>query len=117
MPLIQKLVLFLCHPSYSICVKITGLFVFSGVESFFSGRIFSEKFKIIIPAILTAALIMLYQNILDGVLSELVTKRIAAKIMFVILLIAPPAFFMCFPFAQGLVQVNKYQPPAARPGR
>jgi spermidine synthase len=107
MPLIQKLVLFLGHPSYSISVIISGLLIFSGMGSYFSDRIFSEKFRIIIPAMLIAALIMLYQNILDSVLSELVTMHIAAKIMFVFLLIAPPAFFMGFPFAQGLVQMKK----------
>jgi len=107
MPLIQKMVLFLGHPSYSISVIIAGILLFSGTGSYFSERFFPEKFRILIPALIVAATILLYQFILDNVLAQLMSLNVLLKILLVLALIAPPAFFMGFPFPQGLIRLKK----------
>jgi len=107
MPLIQKMTLFLGHPSYSISVIISGLLISSGIGSYFSDKLFPEKYRILIPSLSTAAIILLYQYKLDSILHELVSLYITTKILVVLSLIAPPAFFMGFPFPQGLIQMRQ----------
>lgn len=107
MPLIQKMALFLGHPSYSISVIIAGILVFSGTGSYFSGRLFPERYCILIPSLLVAATILLYQFFLDDVLAGLMPLHIGLKIIMVLVFIAPPAFFMGFPFPAGLVQMKR----------
>ena len=99
--------LFLGHPSYSISVIISGLLISSGIGSYFSDKLFPEKYRILIPSISTAAIILLYQYKLDSILHELVSLYITTKILVVLSLIAPPAFFMGFPFPQGLIQMKQ----------
>jgi spermidine synthase len=110
MPLIQKMVLFLGHPSYSISVIIAGMLIFSGTGSWFSDRIFPEKYRILVASLFVGAIILLYQLILDRMLAQLMPLNVILKILVVLALVAPPAFFMGFPFPQGLVRVKEGNP-------
>ena len=97
--LIQKLVLFLGHPSYSITVTLFAILIFSGLGSITARRFVPTDMRtplIIWGPIVTAALF--YVLFLGPVLSLVHTESLAARIVIVTLLLAPGSFFMGMPF-------------------
>ncbi|MDI6802676.1 MAG: hypothetical protein QME58_02370 [Bacteroidota bacterium] len=100
---IQKFILFLSHPIYSVSVVITSLLLFSGIGSYYS-TIFlknvSKKLQfILILIIITAAG---YSILIPGIFNYLVHLPVVIKYLISFLIIAPIAFLMGMPFPIGM---------------
>lgn len=107
MPLIQKMILFLGHPSYSIAVIIAGLLFFTGIGSLFSDRIFSIDNRILISTILICLITLFYLCFIETLFSYFMIFPVSVKIFIVLVMMAPLGFFMGIPFPQGLTALKK----------
>jgi SAM-dependent methyltransferase len=96
--MIQKLTLFLGHPSYSVTVTLFSILVFSGLGSITAARfdIARRTAWIIWPPILIATLF--YALGLGAVIGAIQTDSIVARVIIAALLLAPGSFFMGMPF-------------------
>ncbi len=109
MPLIQKMILFLGHPSYSIAVIITGLLVFSGIGSLFSDRLFSTDKRILISTVFICLITLFYLWFMEDLFSFFMIFPVGVKVFIVLLMMAPLGFFMGVPFPQGLTAIKKIE--------
>ena len=109
MPLIQKMSLFLGHPSYSISVIIAGLLVFSGIGSLFSEKIFQKEKRIFTACMLIVLITFSYLVFMDKILSVFIIRSIGFKILLTLIILFPLGFFMGFPFpcALSFLKQNK----------
>ncbi|MFQ6005100.1 MAG: spermidine synthase [Woeseia sp.] len=110
MAFIQKLILFLSHPLYSVAVVLSGFLVFAGTGSGYSKRLQRQIGKrkcapitIVIAAIVVIALV--YLLLLPELLGRLVGLPDVFKVSLSFIIIAPLAFFMGMPFPIGLGKV------------
>ena len=97
--LIQKLALFLGHPSYSITVTLFSILIFSGLGSIFSARLLDRPKTIricIFVAIITAA--ACYAVVPATLLTFFYTESLALRCIVVAALLAPGSFVMGMPF-------------------
>lgn len=106
MPLIQKLILFLSHPIYSVATVITTLLIFSGIGSFFSNSLFPEKKRILYVTILIAFYLLLFTLFYNKILLPFSYLPFLKKLPIAILVISPIAFLMGIPFPFSL---NKFK--------
>ncbi len=105
--LIQKFILYLSHPIYSVSVVIVSLLFFSGIGSFYSEKISGRsvtgsKSTIII---IIALAIVLY-TVLPLVFNSLIHLDIIWKYLLSIIFLAPIAFFMGIPFPVGIRKLS-----------
>lgn len=102
MPLIQKMILFLGSPVFSMGIIISSLLVFSGLGSFFSGSIFVRGRGVMKTTFMICVIMLIYTFTLDRLFLYFIHCGLSLKIILVMILIAPPAFFMGMPFPVGL---------------
>lgn len=102
MPLIQKMVLFLGSPVFSMGIIISTILVSGGAGSFFSGSGFSTGRGIRRCILVISAVILAYSFAIDAFFNVLIQYTIQARIVAAILLVGLPAFFMGIPFPAGL---------------
>ncbi|MFQ5983548.1 MAG: SAM-dependent methyltransferase, partial [Woeseiaceae bacterium] len=107
MAFIQKLILFLSHPLYSVAVVLSGFLVFAGLGSGYSRGLVTRVSKsryapvtIVVSAIATISVVYLF--LLPDLLGRLVGLPDVFKVGLSLLVIAPLAFFMGMPFPIGL---------------
>ena len=107
---IQRFVLFLGHPLYSVSVVLTGFLVFaalgSGVSARLERRLAGRRLTSLDVAI--GGIVMVAAAYLAGlpsVLSLLAGLPAAFRVLAALALIAPLAFFMGMPFPLGLSRV------------
>ncbi len=101
---IQKFILFLGHPLYSVSVIIFSLLVSSGLGSLFSRSLFSQDLKKKLRAglILCSSLILIYTLLLPIFFDNFLGLKFLLKIILTFLIIFPLGFFMGFPFPTGI---------------
>jgi SAM-dependent methyltransferase len=104
---IQKLILFLSHPLYSVAVVLSGFLVFAGLGSGYSTRFTARLAGYRYPAvgmvvIGITAIALVYIALLPHLFAALVGLPDIAKVAVSLLLIAPLAFCMGMPFPIGL---------------
>ena len=112
---IQKFVLFLSHPLYSVAVVLSGFLVFAGVGSAYSGRL-AERVRqknrspvsVVVAGIST--MVLLYLALLPVIFQQLIGIADGFKMALSVLLIAPLAFCMGMPFPIGLSRVADSAP-------
>jgi len=96
--LIQKLVLFLGHPSYSLTVTLFSILIFSGLGSMFARRFDATNPRtagmIWVPILLG---VLFYALLLAPILS-VVPNSIVLRIIVASIVLAPVSFFMGMPF-------------------
>jgi len=104
---IQKFILFLSHPLYSVAIVLSSFLVFAGIGSAYSVRLAQQvrqrrysPVAVVVAGISTTAL--LYLLLLPVLFRELIGLADGIKMMLSTLLIAPLAFFMGMPFPIGL---------------
>ncbi len=105
--LMQKFVLLLGHPTYSMAVVLSSLLFFSGVGSFTTK---SFKFKKQSIAIIIATIfisIFIYILFSKIILSKLIYAGLATRIFFSAAVVAIPAFFMGMLFPIGIKLTEK----------
>jgi spermidine synthase len=107
MPLIQKLILFLSHPTYSLSIIISGLLIFTGIGSYFSDKIFPSKRRIFYASLIIICITIFYLFCLDLILPIFMDQNKIIKICITILFLMPLGFFMGIPFPQGLIRIKK----------
>ncbi|HUT48119.1 MAG TPA: hypothetical protein VM325_02170 [Alphaproteobacteria bacterium] len=106
--LISKFTLALANPTISASVLITGMLLFSGLGSLYAGR-YIERCRTIMPrvfvgiGILLALGAMFYDVALDAIGTWPYWTRIGACL----LLLAPPAFLMGFPFPTAMTMLAR----------
>ena len=97
--LIQKLVLFLGHPSYSVTVTLFSILIFSGLGSMFARRFDVRALKtplvVFVPVLLA---VIFYGGYMDRALEAFHTGALWMRFVLTALILAPGSFFMGMPF-------------------
>ena len=101
---IQKFILYLAHPLYAIPVVLAGFLLFAGIGSAFTARI---KPQHSLPQVARAVGVigvvsLVYLILLPHLFNASMGLPAPVKIVLVLALIAPIAFFMGMPFPLGL---------------
>lgn len=109
--LIQRLVLFLSNPIYSVSIVITSMLIVSGIGNLTS-RYFSpdRTTRVRIACVGIGLSVLFYLFFLTPILSAFISLPMIARIVISILLIAPGAFFLGMPFPNGLDALNEKRP-------
>jgi hypothetical protein len=112
---IQKFILFLSHPLYSVAVVLAGFLVFAGAGSacsaWLADRAAARGIRPVSVAVLgIAALAIIYLLALPSVFGALMGIADGLKILLAVTLIAPLAFLMGMPFPLGLTRLAKDAP-------
>ena len=106
----QKFVLFLRHPIYSITVVISSFLIFSGVGSLcanrFLRRVGGTRIRRLVPFLGITVISLIYLLSLGGIFSALLSLPTIARIVVSVVLLAPLGFFMGMPFPRGLQNVS-----------
>ena len=107
MAFIQKFILFLSHPLYSVAVVLSSFLVFAGLGSAASTGIVERKTKqpIVIAVAAITLLALFYLFLLPAVFERFMGSPDSVRIAISALLIAPLAFCMGMPFPLGLSRV------------
>jgi len=108
---IQRFLLFLSHPLYTVAVVLSAFLIFAGLGSSYSKRLaaqkgYSRSARYGIYALLLLGLF--YLLALDQIFGFLLTQSEPLKIAASLLLIAPLAFSMGMPFAMGLSELGSH---------
>ncbi len=107
--LIQKFILFLGHPLYSISTVIFSLLFSSGMGSFFSAKILGQnpgrKLKSFL--LLCAGLATFYLLLLPAFFEKFIGLSLGIKIALSFIIIFPLGFLMGFPFPTGIRLLEK----------
>ncbi|MCP4021522.1 MAG: hypothetical protein GY729_06755 [Desulfobacteraceae bacterium] len=102
MPLIQKMILFLGHPTYAISLIISCLLASSGIGSLFSKRLFNLSYRIFYVSCIIVFTIGVYLLFMDHVFDYFMKFDIGVRVLVVVFMVAPLGFFMGFPFPCGM---------------
>lgn len=110
--LVQKCILFLGHPVYSLAVVLLSLLGFSGAGSFLSGRIADERLRAALPQalVLVAGLVVAYVLALSPVFYALVQLGRPYRIAIAIVLLAPLGLVMGMPMPIGVRVLARESP-------
>ncbi len=109
--LIQKFILFLGHPVYSISLVIFSLLIFAGLGSRLSLTLSprtSQGLKVILPLIIGS--LFLYAFLLPQVFSLLQGQSLLFRQIFTVILIGPLGLLMGTPFPLGIRLVGERWP-------
>jgi hypothetical protein len=115
MAFIQKFILFLSHPLYSVAVVLSGFLVFAGLGSAWSASLArklegSRAAPVSVAVGGIAMLTLLYVFLLPVVFQRFIGYSDVFKIALSIVLIAPLAVCMGMPFPLGLKRVAEIAP-------
>lgn len=100
--LIQRLMLILHYPVYSVAVILAGLLVFSGLGSYISEKLYSPQRRIIFSILGIAGYLALLQPIIDWLAAAAAGWPGYLAIFTVLLFLFPLGFCMGIPFPGGL---------------
>jgi hypothetical protein len=104
-PLIQRFILFLGHPSYAMATVLGTLLLFSGVGSLLSARIRSGSMTGVLMG-----LVLLYQLGMPLLSGPLLGLPLAARVALVIAGLAPLGVLMGIPFPRTLSVLQEEAP-------
>ena len=115
MAFIQKFILFLAHPLYSVAVVLSGFLVFAGIGSACSTMLaqgLEKHGRSPLPVVVgsIALFTLLYLFLLPPVFQRFIGYSDSTKIVLSIALIAPLAVGMGMPFPLGLRRVAEIAP-------
>ena len=110
--LVQKCILFLGHPVYSLAVVLFSLLGFSGLGSLLSGRFADGRLRTVLPRVLLAlaAAVVLYVLVLSPVFHAFVQLGRAYRIAITVVLLAPLGVVMGMPMPIGVRVLNGESP-------
>ncbi|QED37591.1 hypothetical protein FK178_07560 [Antarcticibacterium arcticum] len=100
--LIQRLVLYLGHPVYSVAAVVSGMLLLSGLGSWLSSGVTLSIESIRKIVFLIVSILLIYAGILPWLLQAGMGFSMWAKVPFALVLIGLPSFFMGMPFPMGL---------------
>lgn len=106
--LMQKFVLFLGHPTYSITVTLFAILTFSGVGSFVAGRIPLEPRRLILLATIgVSVVVLIYAIFLTPLFNLLLGLPFFGRVIASVIVIAPLGMMMGMPFPTGLAYIQR----------
>jgi len=102
--MIQKFILFLGHPVYSLTVVLFSLLTFSGFGSYLTGRIADNRLQPALLKILAAVvgLVLIYILVLPPIFYGLVQLDRPIKIVIAVVVMAPIALMMGMPMPAAI---------------
>lgn len=101
--LIQKFILFLGHPVYSVSTILFALLVTSGMGSLFSNKFEVKDGRILVPIIATISILtVLYLTLLPAFFDAFLGYGLLIRRLISPILLAPLGFFMGMPFPIGI---------------
>ncbi|MEK7866519.1 MAG: hypothetical protein AAB434_07525 [Planctomycetota bacterium] len=106
--LLQRLVLLLGHPVFTLAVLLFSLLVSSGIGSWVSGRAVSLRKWMAVSCLLVAVLGVAYALALPSVVRALLPLPIEGRIAAAVALLFPLGFVMGMPFPTGLRAVTPW---------
>jgi spermidine synthase len=106
--LISKFMLALTNPTISASVLITGMLLFSGMGSLFSGRFLDRCTRTLPPMLIgVGALLVIGAFAVDPILNAIGEWPYFLRIVACLVLLFPLAFLMGFPFATGMAMLSR----------
>jgi len=104
MAMIQKFILFLGHPVYSLAVVLFSVLAFSAIGSYLSGRVSEERLTPVLMKLLVllVALVVVYIIALPPIFYGLVGLAREIRIVLAVVLMAPLAMVMGIPMPIGI---------------
>ena len=110
---LQRLTMFLGHPTYALTVVLFSFLLFGGIGSLVSGRINASTNPRVRVAPLVALLVALvvFNQIRIPMIEGFASATTPVRILVAILLLAPVAFFMGMPFPIGMTSASERQGP------
>jgi len=114
--LIQKFVLLLGKPTYSLIVIIFAMLIASSLGSYWSRRLGAADSDARLRQVLfaVAVLVAVLSLVVTPLLNTAVGWPMTARIALTLALIAPPAFAMGMPFPSGLTRLERWHKPSVR---
>jgi spermidine synthase len=103
--LIQKFILFLGHPVYSVTAIVATMLVCSGVGSYHSPRLSASWSRLVFWGIV--ALLSIYAVALSPILRNLLQLEFGWRLLLCVFLISPLAFLMGLPFPVGIARLSR----------
>ncbi|MDH3480681.1 MAG: SAM-dependent methyltransferase [Gammaproteobacteria bacterium] len=115
MAFIQKFILFLSHPLYSVAVVLSGFLIFAGLGSAWSEHLARKcEARKLSPVVIAAGgialLALLYLFLLPFIFQRFIGNSDPVRIIMSMALIAPLAFAMGLPFPLGLKHAAETAP-------
>jgi predicted membrane-bound spermidine synthase len=105
---IQKLSIFLGHPTYGLSIVLFVILLTSGIGSYYSKRLIGKNIKLYKKYFLSfLILILIYGFVLDPLFSKLQNETMFIKIPTVIMFLSPLGFLMGLPFPMGMTMVTR----------
>ncbi|RLG67121.1 MAG: hypothetical protein DRO11_10490, partial [Methanobacteriota archaeon] len=108
--LIQKFMLFLGGPVYSVSIILTSMLISSGFGSLFSSGLSTTGKTLRVALLVVAGLILIYSQVLTLVTNQLLGEPLALRGTVAALLIAPLGFAMGIPFPLTIRRIGKTTP-------
>ncbi len=109
--LMQKLVLFLGHPTLSVSVTLASLLCFAGLGSWWSGKKPALLRSRMLKVVLVLLVCMFFWGwAINPLLNALLGRPLWLRIIIAVLVIAPGALVMGVPFPSGLEAARKRDP-------
>jgi predicted membrane-bound spermidine synthase len=110
--MIQKFILFLGHPVYSLTVVLFSLLTFTGIGSFLSGRFEESRLQgtLVKVVALLIGMVALYILLLSPIFYSLVQLPRPARILIAVVLMAPLAILMGMPMPSGIRILRREAP-------
>jgi len=106
--LIQKFIVFLGGPLYSLSVVLFSILVFSGIGSFVSKKLLNKsKNMVYYVFFFIIGLSLFYNFFLFGILKNLMHLPNLSRIILSIIVLAPLSFLMGMPFPSGVRLLSK----------
>ncbi len=106
-PLIQKFILFLPNPIYSMSIILSSLLVFSGIGSYFSKYITTDRaFSLVIAGLITTGIV--YNLFIDDLFGVFIGSPEAVKIIVTVIITLPIGILMGIPFPYALEKLKAY---------
>jgi hypothetical protein len=104
--LMQKLILFLGHPSYATSVVLSSLLAFAGLGSFVGGRMESSRRNVALLGVALVVAVIGIGGMIHGLTSAFLGYGLPARIAIVVIALAPLGFVLGIPFPTGIRIVN-----------
>jgi len=110
--MIQKFILFLGHPVYSLAVVLFSVLAFSAIGSYLSGRVSQERLTPTLTKLLVllVALVVVYIIALPPIFYGLVGLAREIRIVLAVVLMAPLAMVMGMPMPIGIRMLARSVP-------
>ena len=107
---IQRFILYLGNPIYAVAALMCALLVFSGLGSYYTGRLEADKIGFSRVFLIIMGLLLIYSFFLTPVLQQTIGLSDFWKFLIMTVVIAPLAFVMGLPFPLGLRRLSVLNP-------